>query len=77
VRNEEVLHKVKDDGDILLTRKRNKFNIICLIFRKNCLPKHVMKGREGEGENVSSYWMILRKMRIVEIESGSTRWHFE
>jgi len=60
VRN-EVLHKVKDDGNILLTRKRNKANRICLIFRKNCLPKHVMKGREDEEENVSSCWMILRK----------------
>jgi hypothetical protein len=61
VRNKEVLHRVQDDENILLTRKRMKTNRICLILRKNCLPKHAMKGREDEEENVSSYWMILRK----------------
>jgi len=76
VRNKEVLHRVKDDVIILFTRKRNKSNRICLILRKKRLPKHVMNGREGDEENVSSYLMILTE-RILEIESGSTRWHFE
>jgi hypothetical protein len=52
---------MQDDGNILLTRKRKKTNRICLFLRNSCLPKHIMKWREDEEENVSSYWMTLRK----------------
>jgi hypothetical protein len=36
------------------------------MFRRKCLLKHVIegereKGREDEKEDVSSYWMTLRK----------------
>ena len=70
MRNKEVLHRVQDDGNILLQEKKKKANRICLILRKNCLPKHVMKGREDEEENVSSYWMILRKRE----DTGNRKW---
>jgi hypothetical protein len=48
VRNEEVLHRVKEDRNILHTVKRRKGNCIGHILRRNCLLKHVTK-RKIEG----------------------------
>jgi hypothetical protein len=69
VRNEEVLHRVKEQRNIVHTIKRRKANWIGHILRRNCLLKHVIEGklegriemREDEEEDVSSYWMTLRK----------------
>jgi hypothetical protein len=69
VRNEEVLHRVKEEWNILRTTNRRKANWIGHILHRNCLLKHVIEGkREGRievmgrrGEEVSSYWMTLRK----------------
>jgi hypothetical protein len=48
VRNEEVLHRVKEVRNILHTIKRRKANWIGNILRRNCLLKHVIEG-EIEG----------------------------
>jgi hypothetical protein len=52
VRNEEVLHRVKEDRNILHTLhtiKRRKANWIGHILRRNCLLKHVIEGKlEGK-----------------------------
>jgi hypothetical protein len=69
VGNEEVLPRVKEERNILHTVKRRKDNWIGHILRRNCLLKHVIEGKmEGgievmgnEEEDVSSYWMSLRK----------------
>jgi hypothetical protein len=69
VRNEEVLHRVKEERNILHTIKRRKANWIGHILPRNCPLKHVIEGKlkgriemtEDEGEDVSSYWMTLRK----------------
>jgi hypothetical protein len=69
VRNEEVLHRVKEERNILHKIKLIQANWIGHILRRNCLLKHVIEGKlEGriemtgdEGEDVSSYWMTLRK----------------
>jgi hypothetical protein len=45
VRNEEVLHRVKEERDIVHTIKRRKANWIGHILRRNCLLKHVIKGK--------------------------------
>jgi hypothetical protein len=50
------------------------------ILRRNRLLKHVIEGKlrgkyRNEEEGVSSYWMTLRKKKILEIERGSTRSH--
>jgi hypothetical protein len=69
VRNEEVLHKVKEERNILHTIKGRKANWIGHILRRNCLLKHAIEGnlqgrieirKDGE-ECVNSYWMTLRK----------------
>jgi hypothetical protein len=43
VRNEEVLHRVKEERNILLTMKRRKAIWIGHILRRNCLLKHVIE----------------------------------
>jgi hypothetical protein len=48
VRNEEVLHRVKEERNILHTIKRRKANWIGHILCRNCLLKHVIE-RKVEG----------------------------
>jgi hypothetical protein len=48
VRNEEVLHGVKEERNIVHTIKRRKANWIGHILRRNCLLKQVIEG-EIEG----------------------------
>jgi hypothetical protein len=51
VRNEEVLHRVNEERNILHTIKRRKANWIDHILRRNCLLKHVIEGKlEGRIE---------------------------
>jgi hypothetical protein len=51
VRNEEVLHRVKEERNIVHTIKRRKANWIGHILRRNCLVKHVTEGKlEGRTE---------------------------
>jgi hypothetical protein len=51
IRNEEVLHRVKEERNILQTVKRRKANWISHILRRNCLLKLVIEGKlEGRIE---------------------------
>jgi hypothetical protein len=51
VRHEEVLHRVKEERNILHKIKRRKANCIGHILRRNCLLKHVIEGKlEGRVE---------------------------
>jgi hypothetical protein len=51
VRNGEVLHRVKEERNIVHTIKRRKANWIGHILRRNCLLKQVIKGKlEGRIE---------------------------
>jgi hypothetical protein len=45
VRNEEVLHRVKEERNIVHTIKRRKVNRIGHILRRNCLLKYVIEGK--------------------------------
>jgi len=44
VRNEEVLHRVKEDRNTLHTLKIRKANCIGHNLHSNCLLKHVVEG---------------------------------
>jgi replicative superfamily II helicase len=48
VRNEEVLQRVKEEKNILLTIKRRKAAWIGHILRRNCRLRHVIE-RKTEG----------------------------
>jgi hypothetical protein len=51
VRNEEVLHRVKEERNIVHTIKRRKANWIGHILFRNCRLKHVIEGKlEGRIE---------------------------
>jgi hypothetical protein len=53
VRNEEVLHRVKEERNILRTMKRRKANWIGHILRRNCFLNHVIEGKlEGRTERM-------------------------
>jgi hypothetical protein len=74
VRNEEVL-RVKEKKIFLLTIKWTKskwiFFTSCVETTVwNTLLKDRHKGREGEEEDVSSYWMTLRKAEYT----GNWKW---
>jgi hypothetical protein len=45
VRNEQVLHRAKEERNIVHTIKRRKANWIGHILRRNCLLKHLIKGK--------------------------------
>jgi hypothetical protein len=45
VRNEEVLHTVKEERNILNEIKRGNANWICHMLRRNCLVKEVVEGK--------------------------------
>ena len=45
VKNEEVLHRVKEEKSVLHTIRRRKANWIGHILRRHCLLKHVMEGK--------------------------------
>ena len=48
MRNEEVLHKVKGERNILHTINGRKGNWIGHILRSNCLLKYVIEGKIEE-----------------------------
>jgi len=51
VRNEKVLHRAKEERNILHTVKRRKANWIGYIWRRNCLLKETIEGKlEGRIE---------------------------
>jgi hypothetical protein len=45
VTNQEVLHRAKEERNILRTVKRRKANWIGHILRRNCFLKHVIEGK--------------------------------
>ena len=50
MRNEEVLHIVKEERNIIHTIKIRKANWIGHVLHKNCLLKHIIEGKIEEGD---------------------------
>jgi hypothetical protein len=48
--NEDVLHRVKENRDIIQTMKRRRANWIGHIWRRNSLLRHVIEGTVAGGE---------------------------
>jgi ATP/maltotriose-dependent transcriptional regulator MalT len=62
VRNEEVLHRVKEERHILHTIKRRKANWICHI----CLLKYVLEGKiEGTGGRGRRHKQLLDDLKVT------------
>jgi hypothetical protein len=83
VKNEEVLHREKEERIVLHTVKRGTANWIGQILRKNCLLKQVIGGKiegriEGTGRRGRRFKLLLdglKKMRSCWNVRGKTIWH--
>jgi hypothetical protein len=76
VRN-EVLHRVKEERNILLTIKGRKANWIGHILRRNCLLKHVIEGKlEGRTE-VTGRRGRRRKQLLDNLKEKIRYWKLE
>ena len=78
VRNEEVLHRVKEEGNILHTIKTRKANWIGHILRTNYSLKHIIggkfdvKGRRGRRPkqllyNLKEMSICGRRKRVIAL----------
>ena len=64
VRNEEVLLRVNEQGNILHEIRKRKANWICHILRRNCLLKQVIEGKiKGEMEVTRRRGRRRKKLR--------------
>ena len=45
VKNEELLHRVKEEGKIVGSIKRGRANLIGRILRRNCILQYVIGGK--------------------------------
>jgi hypothetical protein len=78
VRNEDVLHRVKEERNILHTIKRRKANWIGHILRKKCSLKHVIGGKIVGKMEVTGRRVRRRKQLMDDLKDaarGSTRSH--
>jgi hypothetical protein len=74
VRNEEVLHRVKEARNILHTIKRRKANWIVHILRRNCFLKHVIEGKlEGRIEMTGRRGR-RRKQQLDDLKEKKRYW---
>jgi hypothetical protein len=79
VRNEERLQRVKQEINILQTIKEGRLTGLVIISVRNCILKYAneskTEGRKNEEEDVSRYWMTLRKGENTGVLSESIRSH--
>jgi hypothetical protein len=73
-RNEEVLHRVKEERNIVHTIKRRKANWIGHILRRNCLLKHVIEGKLEERIEVTGRRGRRRKQLLEDLKEKKRYW---
>jgi hypothetical protein len=74
VRNEEVLHRVKEDRNILHTIKRRNSKWIGDILRRNCLLKHVIEGKlEGRIQKMGRGGRRCKQL-LVDLKERKGYW---
>jgi hypothetical protein len=74
VRNGEVLHRVKEDRNILHTIKRRLANWIGHILRRNCLLKHVTEGKKDGRIKVTGRRRRRRKHLLNYLKEKRGHW---
>jgi hypothetical protein len=75
VRNEEVLHRVKEERNILHTVKRRRANGIGHILRRKCLLKLVIAGKIKGRIEVTGRQGRRRKQLLDDLKEK--RWYRE
>jgi hypothetical protein len=67
MRNEEVLHRVQEERNIILTVKIKNINWIGHILRRNCVLQHVIEGKvEATGKRGRRRNQILDDLKERE-----------
>lgn len=65
MQNEEGLRMIKEERNVVYKTKGRTAVCIGHIFHRNCLLDHCIEGKiegqEEEEEDMSSYWMTLRR----------------
>jgi hypothetical protein len=74
VRNEEVLHRVKEERAILHKIKRRKANWIAHILRRNCLLKHVIEGKLEGRTDMTGRRGRRRKQLLDDLKEKRRYW---
>jgi hypothetical protein len=74
VRNKEVLHRVKEERNILQTFKRRKGNWFGHILRRNCLLKHVTEGKIQVGIEVTGRRGRRHKKPLGDVKETRGYW---
>ena len=77
VRNEEVLHRVKEKRNILHTVMRRKANWIGHILRRNCLLKHSIEGKIEGGIEVTERRGRICKQLLNDLNETRGYWHLK
>jgi hypothetical protein len=74
VRNEFVLHRVKEERNILHTTKRRKANWIGHILRRNCFLKHVIEGKLERRIETTGRRGRTRKQLLDDLKEQKRYW---
>jgi hypothetical protein len=74
VRNEEILHRVKEERNILHTIQRRKANWIRHILRRNCLLNHAIEGKLEERTEMTRSRGRRRKQLLDDLKDKSRYW---
>jgi hypothetical protein len=74
VTNEEVLHRVKEERNILHTIKRRNANGIGHILRRNCLLKHVIEGKLERKTEMTGRRGRRRKQLLDNLKEKRRYW---
>jgi hypothetical protein len=77
VKNEEVLHRVKEERNILHTIKRRKANWIGHILRRKCLLKHVIEGKLKGRKEMTGRRGRRRKQILDDLKEETGYWKFK
>jgi hypothetical protein len=71
--NEEVLHRVKEQRNILHEISKRKANCIGHILRRNCLLQQVIEGKIKSGIQVVGRWGRRRRKLLDDLKEW--RWY--
>jgi hypothetical protein len=70
----EILHTVKDEGNVLHTIKIRKANWIGHILRRNCLLKHVIEGKIGGNDKSDGKTRKRTKQLLDDVREEKKYW---
>jgi hypothetical protein len=73
VRNEEIIQKVKEEGNVLQTRRR-KANWIGHVLLRNCILKHVIEGKIEGRIQVTGRRGRKRKQLLDDLKEKRGYW---